>query len=95
MKLEFIKPHKSASGRKIGSLITPDGSYAKNIPVVRNVGELIDLLQQLPRSLPLNLCGDPDDAEDSKNNGYKPVWYSVGGYSETLNLEENEGPLNS
>lgn len=57
------------------------GGHQKNMEPVRTVGELADLLANLPNDLPLAAYDD----------GYKPVWFNVGQSTEHLSLEPNDG----
>ncbi len=54
------------------SRYTRSGKYAKKLPSVRTVGELIQVLQQLPKTLPVLSDAGMDPA------GVLPVWYNVG-----------------
>jgi len=49
---------------------------------VTNVGELISLLKQLPKALPLS------------DEGYKLIWFNAGSEDEQLAFEENDGTWN-
>lgn len=58
----------ASKAKKIGRRsLYGDGSYQKELPVVRNIGELKALIATLPDLLPLN-----------GQTGLKPRWFNVG-----------------
>lgn len=77
------KTHTTPEGQIVRSNYTRNGKFPsrkKEMPQAKTVGQMIEILSQLPKGLPLEM----------NDCAVRPVWYNVGSTSEALTFEEGK-----